>query len=83
VSVLEDPDVLKVRSQWVSPVEVESNLVAHPAVLECAVVGQEDADGLVKSHSFVALRPEVRAEGLEEALKAHAREKLAPYKCPR
>ena len=67
----------------VSPVEVESILVAHPAVLECAVVGQEDADGLVKPHAFVALRPEVRAEGLEEALQALAREKLEPYKCPR
>ena len=76
-------DMLKVRGQWVSPVEVESILVAHPAVLECAVVGQEDADGLVKPHAFVALRPEVRAEGLEEALQALAREKLEPYKCPR
>lgn len=76
-------DMLKVRGQWVSPVEVESILVAHPAVLECAVVGQEDADGLVKPHAFVALRPEVRAEGLEEELQALAREKLEPYKCPR
>ncbi len=39
-------------------------------------------DGLVKPHAFVALRPEVRAEGLEEALQALAREKLEPYKCP-
>ena len=76
-------DMLKVRGQWVSPVEVESILVAHPAVLECAVVGQEDADGLLKPHAFVALRPDVRAEGLDEALQALAKEKLEPYKCPR
>jgi 4-hydroxybenzoate-CoA ligase len=75
--------MLKVRGQWVSPVEVESILVAHPAVLECAIVGQEDADGLLKPHAFVALRPDVKADGLEEALKALAKEKLEAYKCPR
>ena len=44
---------------------------------------QEDADGLLKPHAFVALRPDVGAESLEEALQALAREKLEPYKCPR
>jgi benzoate-CoA ligase len=34
-------------------------------------------------HAFVALRPEVGAKGLERALQALAREKLATYKCPR
>jgi len=76
-------DMLKVGGIWVSPVEVEAALIAHPAVLECAVVGREDADGLTKPHAFVALRPGEPSEGRSEALKAFAREKLEPYKRPR
>lgn len=75
-------DMLKVGGQWVSPVEVEAALVSHAAVLEAAVVGQQDADGLVKPHAFVALRVEA-AEGLAETLRVFARERLEPYKCPR
>src|SRR5205809_7676167 len=41
-------DMLKVGGQWVSPVEVENALIAHPAVLETAVVGDFDSDELVK-----------------------------------
>ncbi len=76
-------DMLKVGGIWVSPVEVEAALIAHPAVLECAVIGHEDADGLTKPHAFVALRPEVKSEGVAEALKAFAKERLEPYKSPR
>jgi benzoate-CoA ligase family protein len=76
-------DMLKVGGIWVSPVEVEAALIAHPSVLECAVVGREDADGLVKPHAFVALRREAEAAGLEEALRAFAKERLETYKCPR
>src|SRR2546430_6881023 len=35
-------DMLKVGGIWVSPMEVESALISHPAVIECAVVGHED-----------------------------------------
>ena len=76
-------DMLKVAGQWVSPVEVEAALSAHPGVLECAVVGEEDADGLVKSHAFVAPRPGAATDGLAESLKAFAEEKLEPFKRPR
>jgi benzoate-CoA ligase family protein len=79
-------DMIKAGGIWVSPVEVEGALVAHPAVLECAVVGTADTDALVKPHAFVTLRAEVTAEGrasLEAELKAFAKEKLAPYKAPR
>ena len=41
-------DMLKVGGIWVSPFEVEEALIAHPAVLEAAVVGHEDQDGLIK-----------------------------------
>jgi benzoate-CoA ligase family protein len=76
-------DMLKVGGIWVSPVEVEAALAAHPAVLECAVVGRQDGDGLVKAHAFVALREDAAVSGIADALRAFARERLEPYKCPR
>jgi benzoate-CoA ligase len=78
-------DMIKAGGIWVSPVEVEGALMTHAAVLECAVVGTPDADGLVKPHAFVALRAGITTEpaALEAELRAIAKEKLAPYKCPR
>jgi benzoate-CoA ligase len=79
-------DMIKAGGIWVSPVEVEGALARHEAVLECAVVGTADADGLVKPHAFVKLRVTV-AEGargeMETTLKDFARTLLAPYKAPR
>ena len=74
-------DMLKVGGKWVAPQEVESCLLRHPAVKECAVVGFADATGLVKPHAFV-VASEARA-GLDEELKAFVRERLEPYKYPR
>jgi benzoate-CoA ligase family protein len=76
-------DMLKVGGNWVSPVEVESALSAHPAVLECAVVGQTDDDRLVKAHAFVVVREGADSDGLADALRAFARERIEGYKCPR
>src|SRR5262249_35091487 len=39
-------DMLRVSGHWVSPAAVEATLIRHPAVLEAAVVGKRDADGL-------------------------------------
>jgi benzoate-CoA ligase len=75
-------DMLKVGGIWVSPFEVESALAAHPAVLEAAVVGAEDQDGLIKPKAFVVLRSEATPE-LEAELKAFVKDRLAPYKYPR
>jgi benzoate-CoA ligase len=50
-------------------------------VLECAVVGHEDKDKLVKPKAFVVLKP--GAAATDEELKAHVKSKLAPYKYPR
>ncbi|MBV9121036.1 MAG: benzoate-CoA ligase family protein [Chloroflexi bacterium] len=74
-------DMLKVGGIWVSPVEVESALIAHEAVLECAVVGHHEGDGLVKPRAFVVLRPG-KSCGVEE-LKAFVKERIASYKYPR
>ncbi len=50
-------DMLKVGGIYVSPFEVEASLMTHPAVLEAAVIGVADADGLVKPKAFVVLKP--------------------------
>jgi benzoate-CoA ligase len=77
-------DMLKVGGIWVSPVEVENTLVGHPAVLEVAVIGQQDDDKLVKPKAFVVLRDGHAASGpLEAELKGFVKDKIAPYKYPR
>jgi benzoate-CoA ligase family protein len=74
-------DMLKVSGNWVSPFEVESALLAHPAVLEAAVVGHADADKLIKPKAFVVLREGEKA-GADE-LQRFVKDRLAPYKYPR
>ena len=77
-------DMLKVSGMYVSPVEVESTLIGHEAVLEAAVVGKEDEDKLVKPIAFVVLKPGyIPSAELAEALKQHVKTLLAPYKYPR
>jgi benzoate-CoA ligase len=77
-------DMLKVGGLWVSPVEIESALIAHPAVLECGVVGHEDHDTLIKPLAFVVLRPgAVSTPDLGIELQQFVRERLAEYKRPR
>jgi benzoate-CoA ligase family protein len=77
-------DMLKVGGIWVSPVEVESALMAHPAVLECAVVGHPDGSGLIKPRAFVVLKDgQSRSPALADALIAHCQDQIAAYKRPR
>jgi len=74
-------DMLKVSGIYVSPFEVEATLVQHPAVLEAAVIGVPDAEGLTKTKAFVVLKPGAAAS--EDDLKAFVKDRLAPYKYPR
>ncbi len=74
-------DVLKVAGKWLAPQEVESCLMRHEEVVECAVVGVENEDGLTKPWAFVVPR-EPRPE-LAEELKRFVLENLQPYKHPR
>ncbi|MFN9044751.1 MAG: AMP-binding enzyme, partial [Betaproteobacteria bacterium] len=77
-------DMLKVSGIYVSPFEVEATLVQHPAVLEAAVIGVADAEGLTKTKAFVVLKAGVEPQDADEAaLKAFVKERLAPYKYPR
>jgi benzoate-CoA ligase family protein len=72
-----DDDMLRVGAQWVSPLEVESVLLSHPAVSECAVVGRADADGLTRVCAYVVLNGD--APGLADL----CAERLARHKRPR
>ena len=79
-------DMLKVGGIWVSPVEVESVLVEHEAVLECAVVGVIDDSELVKPKAFVVLKEASWDSGgdeLAQELIDHCVERIAAYKRPR
>ncbi|HEV7681196.1 MAG TPA: benzoate-CoA ligase family protein, partial [Pyrinomonadaceae bacterium] len=91
-------DMLKVSGIFVAPAEIENCLLQHEAVLECAVIGYDSGDGLVKPKAFVVLREEFivanagdAASGskseprsrLIEELQAFVKSQLAPYKYPR
>jgi 4-hydroxybenzoate-CoA ligase len=77
-------DMFKVSGMWVSPFDVEAALVSHEAVLEAAVIGKEDADGLIKPKAFIVLKNGYTADdGLFETLKGHVKDKAGPWKFPR
>jgi benzoate-CoA ligase family protein len=81
-------DMLKVSGIFVAPAEIENCLLQHESVLECAVIGADGGDGLIKPKAFVVLRDqsppgdgpnEALADQLKEFVKTH----LAVYKYPR
>jgi benzoate-CoA ligase family protein len=77
-------DLLRVSGYWVSPLEVESVLLRHAAVRECAVVARADGDGLIKPCAFVVCADgAAAAPALADELKAFVKDSLAPYKYPR
>ena len=67
-------DMFKVSGIWVSPFEVESALITHPAVLEAAVVPEADSEGLLKPKAFVVLRAGAKTEGLRRIERARQAE---------
>jgi benzoate-CoA ligase family protein len=77
-------DMLKVGGIWVSPVEVESALLTHPAAQEAAVVGMADPSGLIKPMAYVVLAPGYEpSDALAADLIARCRDTMADYKRPR
>jgi 4-hydroxybenzoate-CoA ligase len=77
-------DMFKVSGIWVSPFEVESALITHKAVLEAAVIGKEDTDGLIKPKAFVVLKPGFTADAtLFDDLKNHVKTRAGAWKYPR
>jgi benzoate-CoA ligase len=77
-------DMLKVSGVYVAPAEIENCLLQHEAVMECAVVGHDAGDHLVKPKAFVVLREGFEAcEDLEQHIKEFAKSRMALYKYPR
>jgi benzoate-CoA ligase family protein len=77
-----DNDMFKVRGLWVTPIEIEAALTAHPAVREAAVVSCADAEGFTKPLAYVVLRQGFSAgEALIAELCAAVRP-LGGYKVP-
>jgi 4-hydroxybenzoate-CoA ligase len=77
-------DMFKVSGVWVSPFEVEAALITHPAVLEAAVIGVPDDDGLIKPKAFVVLNVGYAPDAaLFEALKDHVKQQAGVWKYPR
>ncbi len=77
-------DMMKVSGVWVSPAEIESTLVEHPAVAEVAVVGRPDKDDLVKPAAWVVLRAGMAGTPeLAQELCDFVTRRLPVYKRPR
>jgi benzoate-CoA ligase len=77
-------DMFKVGGIWVSPFEVESALLEHPAVMECAVVCHRDEENLLKPKAFVVLRDDFEdTDELASEMQTFVKENIAPYKYPR
>lgn len=76
-------DMLKVKGMWVSPIEIESTLLEHPAVQEAAVIGVNDGNQLTKPAAYVVLKSGAGdAAQHGEEIKKHLASKLAAHKCP-
>jgi benzoate-CoA ligase family protein len=84
-------DMLKVSGIFVAPAEIENCLLQHEAVLECAVIGHDGGDGLVKPKAFIVLRETFanklddlnQVESTANMLKEFVKSRLAVYKYPR
>lgn len=76
-------DMFKVSGIWVSPFEVEQTLVAHPSVLEAAIVAARDSDGLEKPKAFIVLQDAADRAGLADELKTFVKDKVGKWKYPR
>jgi len=74
-------DMLRVGGEWVSPAEVEGVLIEHPTVLEAAVVGERDTDGVVRPIAYVISAPGTTAAS--DDLTEWCREQLAGFKRPK
>jgi benzoate-CoA ligase family protein len=75
-------DMLRVSGMWVSPLEVESALLRHPSVRECAVVARSLDDGLARPMAYVVADPAAKPQDLGPELHALAKTALAGYKRP-
>jgi len=77
-------DVIKSSGYRIGPFEVESALIEHPAVLECAVTGVADPDRIqVVKATVVLAKGYTPSPELSTELQEHVKKTTAPYKYPR
>lgn len=77
-------DIIKTSGYKVGPFEVESALIQHPAVLECAITGTPDpVRGQVIKATIVLTKDYIASEELKKELQNHVKKVTAPYKYPR
>ena len=69
---------------FVAPAEIENCLLQHEAIQECAVIGHDEGDGLVKPKAFIVARQNFTADdSLAQNIKEFAKSRMALYKYPR
>ena len=77
-------DVIKSSGYRIGPFEVESALLGHPAVLECAITAVPDPDrGQVVKASVILSKRYTASDALAAELQEHVKKVTAPYKYPR
>nr|WP_320132224.1 AMP-binding protein [uncultured Holophaga sp.] len=77
-------DIIKSSGYRIGPFEVESALLEHPAVLECAITGVPDEmRGAVVKATLVLARGYEPSDALKVELQEHVKSVTAPYKYPR
>lgn len=77
-------DVIKCSGYRIGPFEVESALMTHPSVLECAVTAAPDpVRGQVVKATIVLTRGYTASEELKKDIQNHVKRVTAPYKYPR
>jgi acetyl-CoA synthetase len=77
-------DVIKSSGYRIGPFEVESALLEHPAVLECAITAVPDPDrGQIVKATVVLAKGWVASDNLKVELQEHVKKVTAPYKYPR
>jgi acetyl-CoA synthetase len=77
-------DIIKTSGYKVGPFEVESALIQHPAVLECAITGAPDpVRGQVIKATVVLTKGYTPGDALKKELQEHVKRVTAPYKYPR
>ncbi|MCW8835977.1 MAG: benzoate-CoA ligase family protein [Rhodospirillales bacterium] len=77
-------DMLKISGQWVSPSEIEEEVMLHPGVADAAVVGVPNSDGLIRLSLFmVPSDRDADQTALAAEVQEHLTATLSIYKCPR
>ena len=77
-------DVIKVQGLKIVPSEVEECIMQHEAVMECAVIGVTDEEGITSVQAYIRLNEAWEpGSALSRSLKKHVKDSIAPHKCPR